>query len=774
MFHSFALALARRLHHLQACTSPASTTARTHFAKELRCTGWFTRSYFHLVALADNVASGGTTQHVAKLNTSQSWTATGTIAGDIIFSVLSIGADTAEVEIRHTDQQPCPISNSPTPGTTSRPSPSPTTPGTPSGDLTCGGTFTGSTVGAPSNLGSPAGDHFYALEVASGGTTIVVSTCGSVFDTVVTAFTGSDISAITPFDQVAFNDDHGGTCSSGSHNRASRFVHTFSAGSYIVLVDGYNSAAMGTYTITTNSTCPFSSAPSAPITLSPTTSTPTAPLPTTAAPAVEPTAPLPTVTCGQIVTGTTAGGSHLFGNDANDVLYAFTLSRATTITFDGCQSAYNTYLRILSADLQTEIDFNDDHGGRCGAGSSVPSHIASRSYPAGSYILVVEGYGNDNGEFSVNMQCATGSPTTGAPTSSSPTTPVPTTAAPPPTIVCGQTVTGTTVGGTHVHGNGANDVLFAFTLSRTTTITFDGCQSQYDSYLRILSPDLSRQVAFRDDGCPDAGRAHRYASSVAAQPYYAGSYILLVEGYNNNNGEFSVHMQCVTDAPTPSPTQSTTQSPATSVPTPLPTSGPTSAPSTEPPTEAEEAFSPTAGPTSSAPTTAEPTLSPTPTPTTSVPTPSPTQSPATSVPTPLPTSGPTSAPSTEPPTEAEETFSPTVGPTSSAPTLSPTPGLTTSEPALLPTPDPTSSSANLVTFNPTAAPGTITSNSQRNADDEEDAGMMYLIVVIAVIVVVVLLAVAIIVHIRRKRSPAVGSPLFGVKKCSLAPHSASQ
>ena len=51
---------------------------------------------------------------------------------------------------------------------------------------------------------------------------------------------------------------------------------------------------------------------------------------------------------------------------------------------------------------------------------------------------------------------------------------------------------------------------------------------------------------------------------------------------------------------------------------------------------------------------------------------------------------------------------------------------------------------------------------------------MYLIVVIAVIVVVVLLAVAIIVHIRRKRSPAVGSPLFGVKKCSLAPHSASQ
>ena len=213
--------------------------SRDLYGTTLRHTDW--RNQVHVQAFS----GAGTTRHVAKLAANEQFTATGTTGGDIVFTVVSIGSDTADVEIRRSGEPNC-VTSAPSLGTTT---PAPSMAGTPAGDLTCGETFTGSTVGAPSILGRSSGGHFFALEVASDGTTITVSACGSEYDTFLRVYTGSNINTIESSDLVTSDDD-------GCSETASQLTHTFPAGSYTVILDGFGSFE-GTYTITAiGSTCP--------------------------------------------------------------------------------------------------------------------------------------------------------------------------------------------------------------------------------------------------------------------------------------------------------------------------------------------------------------------------------------------------------------------------------------------------------------------------------------------------------------------------------------
>ena len=149
-------------------------------------------------------------------------------------------------------------------------------------------------------------------------------------------------------------------------------------------------------------------------------------------------------------------------------------------------------------------------------------------------------------------------PPTRLPTTAAPATSVPTSAPNSlPTysgIVCGQTVSGTTVDGANTIGRTANDVVYTFTLSQATTITFDGCQSRYDSFLSVLDNGGS-MVSEYDDGCPPGDRGDRYATKLAAREYDAGLYMLVVEGFSESSvGDFVVQMHCDTDEPTTVPT----------------------------------------------------------------------------------------------------------------------------------------------------------------------------------------------------------------------------
>ena len=129
---------------------------------------------------------------------------------------------------------------------------------------------------------------------------------------------------------------------------------------------------------------------------------------------------------------------------------------------------------------------------------------------------------------------------------------------------------------------------------------------------------------------PDSHLQSCGTRTILVTPLGPGEYTLLVEGWSDRSGEYTLTMSSDgpcdgTFSPTPTPTPSPTPAPA---------------PTTSKPTLSPTASEPTPSPTPS-PTTSEPSPSPTPSPTTSGPTPSPSPSPTTSEPTPSPSPSPT-------------------------------------------------------------------------------------------------------------------------------------
>src|SRR5262249_37629551 len=98
------------------------------------------------------------------------------------------------------------------------------------------GSTTGSTVGAtkevgePNHVGNPGGSSVWYAWTAPATGTVSIDTAGSGFDTLLAAYTGTSVGALT---QVAANDDSGvGT--------TSRVSFAVTAGTtYRIAVDGY-------------------------------------------------------------------------------------------------------------------------------------------------------------------------------------------------------------------------------------------------------------------------------------------------------------------------------------------------------------------------------------------------------------------------------------------------------------------------------------------------------------------------------------------------------
>ena len=61
------------------------------------------------------------------------------------------------------------------------------------------------------------------------------------------------------------------------------------------------------------------------------------------------------IKCGETVSGSTVGADDVIGCIAGDFLYKFTTSTSPAmVTFDGCASSYDTYLRVYDSNLFTE------------------------------------------------------------------------------------------------------------------------------------------------------------------------------------------------------------------------------------------------------------------------------------------------------------------------------------------------------------------------------------------------------------------------------------
>lgn len=129
------------------------------------------------------------------------------------------------------------------------------------------------------------------------------------------------------------------------------------------------------------------------------------------------------------------------------------------VQFNSCGSTYDTFLRIMSDDLIEERVGCDDCQS-CGHSAEECTTcglqtILDTDLPPGHYILVVEGFSSNEGDYSVEMIC------------SQPTTTADMLAIACPGAVDGtpSTVTGSTTGMRNNLGNDSPEALFAFTVT---------------------------------------------------------------------------------------------------------------------------------------------------------------------------------------------------------------------------------------------------------------------------------------------------------------------
>lgn len=200
------------------------------------------------------------------------------------------------------------------------------------------------------------------------------------------------------------------------------------------------------------------------------------------------------------------------------------------VTFDACESDYDSYLRLYNA-AGDQVEFNDDHGGRCGGTNYYSSHMQVSGLSVGStYTLVVEGYSSSEGGYIVTATCP--QPEAEASTVIS--------------DLCGASLDGSTVGENSDYGNNAGDVMYEFRAAQSHYL-FDGCGSNYDSFIRVY--DFARnQLAYNDDyGWGTCSGSNRYASHLEMDNLTPGStYFLVIEGYGSSEGDYFVHVSCPT------------------------------------------------------------------------------------------------------------------------------------------------------------------------------------------------------------------------------------
>jgi RHS repeat-associated protein len=101
------------------------------------------------------------------------------------------------------------------------------------------------------------------------------------------------------------------------------------------------------------------------------------------------------------------------GEDSNDVFYKLTLTTTMDIIVSHCGSGINdTYLHILNASGE-EIESCDDYSGDNCCANDLQSYIKITEMPAGTYYIVSEGYGSNNGNITTSIDGIKALPSTG-------------------------------------------------------------------------------------------------------------------------------------------------------------------------------------------------------------------------------------------------------------------------------------------------------------------------------------------------------------------------
>eukprot|EP00041_Stephanoeca_diplocostata_P022689 m.543534 g.543534 ORF g.543534 m.543534 type:complete len:856 (+) comp22130_c0_seq2:292-2859(+) len=126
-----------------------------------------------------------------------------------------------------------------------------------------------------------------------------------------------------------------------------------------------------------------------------------------------------TATCGSTFAGTTTfGSSYGIGGLAGEHIYTFVAPVTGSYILNSCGSAFDTWLRVFSADLSTEIAECDDCG-PCGSRSVLSTVLAAGT----AYNVVVEGWGSMDGSYTVSVTCPPGAVSVSSAPTALPTTP---------------------------------------------------------------------------------------------------------------------------------------------------------------------------------------------------------------------------------------------------------------------------------------------------------------------------------------------------------------
>ncbi|MBA5630250.1 T9SS type A sorting domain-containing protein [Moheibacter lacus] len=108
-------------------------------------------------------------------------------------------------------------------------------------------------------------------------------------------------------------------------------------------------------------------------------------------------------------------------------------------------------------------------------------------------------------------------------------------------VSCGDSVSGTTSDATDSGANPAPDRFYSFTGNgETQLVTVSLCGSSYDTYVRIFSDcTLTNEINGNDDFCG-------LQSQVTFESDGTSTYVIMVEGYSSNSGDYTMAVTCTT------------------------------------------------------------------------------------------------------------------------------------------------------------------------------------------------------------------------------------
>ncbi|MFT6126177.1 T9SS type A sorting domain-containing protein [Candidatus Marifrigoribacter sp. Uisw_064] len=239
--------------------------------------------------------------------------------------------------------------------------------------------------------------------------------------------------------------------------------------------------------------------------------------------------------CGDIIIGETITATDSGANSAPDVFFTYTgsgLEEDITLSLCDGGTDYDSYIRVFEdCTLAVEIISNDDS---CG----LQSELTFESNGTSTYYIMIEGFGANVGNFSLEITCFAIDPN--EPENNDCDDAI--------TLQCNETVIGSTEFATDSGGNDAPDVYFTYTGSgdpEVITVSLCDGDTNYDSWLRIFDDcDLNNQLFSIDDSCG-------LQSEITFVSDGTSSYYIMIEGYQSNFGEFSLETTCSVFDPPP-------------------------------------------------------------------------------------------------------------------------------------------------------------------------------------------------------------------------------